>query len=155
MSKNRAKTYNLIKKDIFGQHIKKITSICLTFHFKYVILIFVVMRDLMSAGEYMGFIKSNAIVGQSGGPTAAINATLAGIIRGARGRAGKLYGMKNGIWGLLEKRVVELNSLFYDEEGLSLLERTPSVALGSCRFKLPNDLHSPIYGQIFVHFSNM
>ena len=56
----------------------------------------------------------NAVVGQSGGPTAAINATLAGVIKGCsdankNGAIGKIYGMRNGIEGLLDERLVDLS----------------------------------------------
>ena len=85
----------------------------------------------------------NAIVGQSGGPTAAINATLAGVIRGVKenvsdGAISTLYGMKNGIEGLLKEDIVNLSELFADDEKISVLEQTPAAALGSCRKKLPN-----------------
>ena len=89
-------------------------------------------------------LKGNAIVGQSGGPTAAINATLSGVIRGclaeikAGGCIEKLYGMKNGIEGFLAKRWVCLSELFAEEEELRVLEQTPAAALGSCRKKLPD-----------------
>lgn len=84
----------------------------------------------------------NAIVGQSGGPTAAINATLAGVIRGAskahaEGKIGTLYGMKNGIDGLQSGKTVDLSEFFGNEEKLGLLSSTPAAALGSCRKKLP------------------
>ena len=85
----------------------------------------------------------NAIVGQSGGPTAAINATLAGVIRGAfdaeatGGCIEKLYGMRNGIEGFLAEDIVCLNDVFDSEEKIKLLEHTPAAALGSCRKKLP------------------
>ena len=84
----------------------------------------------------------NAVVGQSGGPTAAINATLAGVIRGVmenvhNGCIGTLYGMRNGVEGLLEERLVDLGAYFDSEEKLTLLEHTPAAALGSCRKKLP------------------
>ena len=49
----------------------------------------------------------NAMVGQSGGPTAAINATLGGVIRGAlanRDRIPQLFGLRNGLEGLLAER---------------------------------------------------
>ena len=51
----------------------------------------------------MIYENANAVVGQSGGPTAAINATLAGVITGCRasGKIQKLYGMRNGIEGRL------------------------------------------------------
>ena len=79
----------------------------------------------------------NAIVGQSGGPTAAINATLAGVIRGAvESRAvNRIFGSFNGIEGILNRRFIELTHL--SEEELKLLENTPAAALGSCRMKLP------------------
>ena len=81
----------------------------------------------------------NAIVGQSGGPTAAINATLSGVIRGSLAieKIDTIYGMFNGIEGLLEERVCNLTEIFNNEKKLVALERTPSAALGSCRKKLP------------------
>ncbi len=83
----------------------------------------------------------NAVVGQSGGPTAAINATLAGVIRGALERKDAiktLYGMRNGIEGLLREDLVDLNKIFDgNEHAITTLERTPAAALGSCRKKLP------------------
>lgn len=84
----------------------------------------------------------NAIVGQSGGPTAAINATLAGVIRGLKenvhdGAIGKLYGMFNGVEGLLREEIIDLGEFFECEEKITTLEHTPAAALGSCRFKLP------------------
>ncbi len=87
----------------------------------------------------MSILKGNAIVGQSGGPTAAINATLAGVIRGAMcsENIGRIYGMKNGIDGLLADTVIELDGYFPDEDAFELLKRTPAAALGSCRKKLP------------------
>lgn len=86
-------------------------------------------------------LKGNAIVGQSGGPTAAINATLAGVIRGAsemraKGAVNKLYGMRNGIEGFLIENLVDLTDRLDDEAWLSALEATPAAALGSCRKRL-------------------
>ena len=80
-----------------------------------------------------------AVVGQSGGPTAAINATLSGVIRGALAseEISTLYGMRNGIAGLMEERLVDLSARFEGEGELSHLESTPAAALGSCRVKLP------------------
>ena len=96
----------------------------------------------------MELLRGNAIVGQSGGPTAAINATLAGVIRGALdeiaggGAITRLYGMRNGVDGLLREDIVELDRLFApDTDGkytaLDRLTLTPAAALGSCRKKLP------------------
>ena len=90
----------------------------------------------------MSKLIGNAIVGQSGGPTAAINATLAGVIRGVlennhNGSIKTLYGMKNGVEGLLEENIVNLSEFFADREKIDILEQTPAAALGSCRKKLP------------------
>lgn len=88
----------------------------------------------------MNILKGNAVVGQSGGPTAAINATLSGVIRGVlanRETIPTLYGMRNGVEGLLQERFVDLTQIFADEKDLLTLEDTPAAALGSCRFKLP------------------
>ena len=99
-------------------------------------------------------LYGNAVVGQSGGPTAAINATLAGVIRGARDAEciGKIYGMRNGIEGFMEGRLVELNTLSEDEDALRTLEQTPAAALGSCRKKLPDPENADseaFYGKLF------
>ena len=85
--------------------------------------------------------RRNAVVGQSGGPTAAINATLSGVIRGALAseEIDTLYGMRNGIAGLMEERFINLSERFEDQKELSLLEGTPAAALGSCRVKLPKE----------------
>lgn len=84
----------------------------------------------------------NCIVAQSGGPTVAINASLSGVIRGAleSDKIDKIYGGKNGIQGILEEKLVVLNDIFGDgnngEDMLKLLESTPSMYLGSCRYKM-------------------
>ena len=85
-------------------------------------------------------MSKNIIVGQSGGPTAAINATLAGIIRRALQSTNidKIYGMINGMYGFLNGNIKILNGIFEDEYNLALLKNTPSTALGSCRLKLPD-----------------
>ena len=90
----------------------------------------------------------NIVVGQSGGPTAAINASLAGVIASAKKseKINKVYGMLNGISGLLEERFAELHKLGEDE--ISLLKKTPAAYLGSCRFKLPNE-ENEVYDKIF------
>ncbi len=87
----------------------------------------------------MEILKGNAIVGQSGGPTAAINATLAGVINGAMQseHIEKIYGMKNGIDGLLAENIIELDGYFPSDDEFERLKRTPAAALGSCRRKLP------------------
>ena len=79
----------------------------------------------------------NLIVGQSGGPTSVINGSLAGVYYGAK-KIGykKVYGMLNGIEGLLQDKIVDLDDYFKDSNNLELLKRTPSSFLGSCRYKL-------------------
>ncbi len=92
----------------------------------------------------------NLIVGQSGGPTAAINATLAGVIKSGADnpKVGKVYGMINGIMGMLERNIKDLDNLSHDDEKIELLKNTPASFLGSCRFKLPKDDVS-VYEKIF------
>ena len=92
-------------------------------------------------------IFRNAVVGQSGGPTAAINATLAGVIRGAAKEEGigTLYGMKHGIDGLIAEDLVDLSRYYHDEDALDLLVHTPAAALGSCRHKLPKPEEDPAF----------
>ena len=106
----------------------------------------------------MAIIRGNAVVGQSGGPTAAINATLAGVIRGAfeahcAGVIDKIYGMRNGIEGFLEERMVNLTELFANEEDIATLELTPAAALGSCRKKMKSPVDDPeTYERLFEIF---
>ncbi len=86
--------------------------------------------------------KANAIVGQSGGPTAAINATLAGVISAAikSDKIETLYGARNGVEGMLRDDIINLSAFFHGEDKEDKLKRlaaTPAAALGSCRLKLP------------------
>lgn len=99
-------------------------------------------------------IKGNCIIGQSGGPTAAINASLSGIIEGIleNGYYDKIYGMVNGIEGLLQGKYLELSSLFDTKEALHQLATTPAMYLGSCRFKLPTCEHSEEVYEILFNF---
>ena len=93
----------------------------------------------------------NVIVGQSGGPTSVINASLAGVYQAAiKAGAGTVYGMKNGVAGLLEERLVALNGILDNDLKIELLKRTPSSFLGSCRYKLKNFEESTVeYEKIF------
>ena len=94
----------------------------------------------------------NILVGQSGGPTSVINASLSGVIKEAtENKIEKVYGMVNGIEGFLEDKYMELQDL--SEESLELLRTTPSAFLGSCRFKLPNDYNDDVYKKIFKKLS--
>ena len=84
-------------------------------------------------------MAKNAIVGQSGGPTSVINASLAGVYESCKRRgAGKVYGMLHGVAGLLERRTCVLDDKLKTALDIELLKRTPSSYLGSCRYKLPD-----------------
>ncbi len=93
----------------------------------------------------------NVIVGQSGGPTAAINASLAGVYETARAlTSGKVYGMLHGLEGLLHGRCIDLASVLPTQNEIELLKRTPASFLGSCRFKLPEmGMDDAVYAQLF------
>ena len=96
-------------------------------------------------------MKGNVIVGQSGGPTAAINSSLAGVYRTAKDRgAKKVYGMLHGIQGLLKERYIDFSDHITNELDVELLKRTPAAYLGSCRYKLP-EIHEnrDVYEKIF------
>ena len=82
-------------------------------------------------------VLKNLLVGQSGGPSAAINASLAGVLAEgiASEKIGKVYGAVNGISGVLADHIQEMD-MMENEELLHLLKITPAMALGSCRHKL-------------------
>lgn len=98
----------------------------------------------------------NVLIAQSGGPTAAINASLAGVMKAAfaAGQIDRVYGGCNGIQGILEGRVVELNEQFEgNQANLSRLSLTPAMYLGSCRYKLKSYEEDPSdYDQILEVF---
>ena len=96
-------------------------------------------------------VKRNVIVGQSGGPTAAINSSLAGVYRTAMDRGyKKVYGMIHGVQGLMEGRYVDLSDHIQSGLDIELLKRTPSAYLGSCRYKLPEIFENKeVYEKIF------
>ena len=76
--------------------------------------------------------KRNIIVGQSGGPTAVINSSLAGVYKNAIERGfDKVYGMLHGIQGLLDEQYIDLSTQIHSELDIELLKRTPSAFLGS------------------------
>src|SRR5512136_1842407 len=81
-------------------------------------------------------LKGNALVGQSGGPTAVINASLAGVVQEAKQHAeiGSIFGAVHGVQGILKEDLCDLRA--EEEETISLLCSTPAAALGSCRKKL-------------------
>ena len=80
----------------------------------------------------------NIAVAQSGGPTAAINASLTGVFNGAEQEkeVDEIYGAENGIEGILGDRLLNLRSILMDDHDKQLLMTTPATILGSCRFKL-------------------
>lgn len=80
----------------------------------------------------------NVVVAQSGGPTAAINATALGVILEAlkSDKVEKVYAGINGIKGIIEGRLVDLTERLSEKEEQILLETTPAAAFGSCRKKL-------------------
>lgn len=86
-------------------------------------------------------MKKNMIIGQSGGPTAVINSSLAGAIEfGLQSeKVGNIYGMINGIEGLMEENIISLSAMFRNlPHELNRLKHSPAMFLGSCRFKLSN-----------------
>ena len=83
-------------------------------------------------------MTGNIIIGQSGGPTAVINSSAAGVYKAAKA-AGvkKVYGMIYGIQGFMEDKILDMDEYLSDDEGIELLKRTPAAFLGSCRYKMP------------------
>jgi len=81
-------------------------------------------------------LPQNLLVAQSGGPTAVINSSICGIVEEAlqRGRIRSIYGAVNGILGVLHEELVDLRQ--EDPSSIRNLRKTPSAALGSCRYKL-------------------
>jgi len=80
--------------------------------------------------------KRNAVVGQSGGPTAVINNSLVGVNHEAlqHEKIGQIYGMLRGIKGVLDEDLVDLGR--ESSQTLEMLCVTPSLALGTVRYKV-------------------
>lgn len=80
------------------------------------------------------------LIAQSGGPSAAINATVAGVVERCMtsDKVDRIYGAVNGIKGVLNGNYVDLTEVLSSPEQLRLLCSTPAAALGSCRLKLNN-----------------
>ncbi len=96
-------------------------------------------------------MKKNVIVGQSGGPTAVINGSLYGVVSEGLKRTEQIdhiYGMVNGIEGLLAGHIMDIGALDSTNE-LELVRTTPGSYLGSCRYKLPENLEDPVYPELF------
>lgn len=96
--------------------------------------------------------KKNVILAQSGGPTAVINSSIVGAFDRAVAAPNidRVYGAKNGIVGVLQEELIDLTS--QKRETMEGLKYTPSSGLGSCRYKLDKDIHSPAYKRIFEVF---
>ena len=96
-------------------------------------------------------MKGNIIVGQSGGPTAVINSSLAGVFSAAKELGvNKIYGMVHGIQGFLNESFCDLSEYVKDKGDVELLKRTPSAFLGSCRYKLPKiEGNEAVYDKMF------
>jgi len=84
----------------------------------------------------MAELVGNVLVGQSGGPTSVINASVAGIIAEALNHEciEEIYGTLNGVLGLLQEELIDLAS--ESQQQIRALKHTPGAALGTCRFKL-------------------
>lgn len=98
----------------------------------------------------------NIIVGQSGGPTAVINSSVAGVYLAAKEiGSDHIYGMIHGIEGFLKGEFIDLKEVL-DEEKVELLKRTPSAYLGSCRYKLPKfEDDKDVYEKIFAKLDEL
>lgn len=98
----------------------------------------------------------NLIVGQSGGPTAVINSSLYGVVSEALSQPsiGKVYGMVNGIEGFLKGTILDFEETLFSND-LEKLKTTPGAYLGSCRYKLPEDLEDPVYPILFQKFEEL
>lgn len=98
----------------------------------------------------------NLIVGQSGGPTAVINSSLYGVVSEALSQPsiGKVYGMINGIDGFLKGTILDFEETLFAHD-LEKLKTTPGAYLGSCRYKLPEDLEDPVYPVLFQKFEEL
>ena len=102
-------------------------------------------------------MKKNILVGQSGGPTAVINASLYGVIQEGLSHPdeiGAVYGMINGIEGFLSGHTINLSAEL-SKEDLELLRLTPAAYLGSCRYKLPENMDASVYPLLFEKFKAM
>lgn len=96
----------------------------------------------------------NIIVGQSGGPTAVINGSLYGVVSEGLKHSDsieRIYGMVNGIEGFLNGNMMDIGALGKTNE-LELVRTTPGAYLGSCRYKLPEDLADSVYPTLFQKF---
>ena len=99
-------------------------------------------------------MNHNLLVGQSGGPTAVINGSLYGVVSEglANPEIDNVIGMINGIEGFLANHTMDMAPLKENGE-LERIRTTPGSYLGSCRYKLPEDLSNPVYPELFQKFT--
>ncbi len=96
-----------------------------------------------------GNFMKNMVYIQSGGPTSVINSSLYGAIKEARehrDQIGKIYGSLNGIDGLINDNLIDIDQ--ESNKDIELLKQTPGAILGSTRLKLPKYYHDPLYVKI-------
>jgi 6-phosphofructokinase 1 len=84
----------------------------------------------------MAELVGNVLVGQSGGPTSVINASVAGIVSEALNHEciEEIYGALNGVLGILQEDLIDLAA--ESQQQIRALRHTPGAALGTCRYKL-------------------
>lgn len=94
----------------------------------------------------------NLIVAQSGGPTSVINSSLAGVIdSGIDNDFEKIFVSMNGIEGIINEHIRLVDAEVFTRDNMAKkLKARPASILGSCRFKLDDDLDSPVYKKIFA-----
>src|SRR5438094_437290 len=99
----------------------------------------------------MNMLKGNALIGQSGGATAVINASLIGLIDAANRSKSicRIFGMRYGIEGVLADHLIDLSA--QPAQILKSLRTTPSSALGSSRHKLKDPDFPPIIAVLKKH----
>ncbi len=99
----------------------------------------------------------NLIVGQSGGPTAVINSSLAGVFKTAKDNGCEhIYGMRHGIEGLTNGEYIDMSDYIKSNLEIELLKRTPASFLGTCRYKLPSYKdNSEVYEKIFSYLKKL
>ena len=81
-------------------------------------------------------LVGNLLVAQSGGPTAVINSSIAGVISEA-GRhecIEEIYGGMNGVYGILQENLIDIGE--ENTKSIQALKHTPGAALGTCRYKI-------------------
>lgn len=101
----------------------------------------------------MSELRGSCIIGQSGGPTAVINASVLGAVHAAleSGSITRVLGAAHGIKGVLADQLYDMGQ--EDPAELEYLKYTPSSALGSCRYKLPDpDVDDTEYKRILEIF---